>query len=78
MLLCNLDIAKGFTVTQKYIGISANFLFALFYSKMHKRAIRYLTFIELQNSYMVGIKTWSEIFFARAPHPQEERINRKH
>lgn len=73
LLLCNLDIGTGFTVIQKYTGISAKLLFALFYSKIHKEAIRYLTFIKLPNSYMVGVKPWSAIFFVRAPHPQEEK-----
>jgi len=73
LLLCSLDIGTGFTFTQKYIGISAKLLFTLFYSKIQKKATRYLTFLKLPNSYMVGVKHWSAILFAKAPHPQEEK-----
>lgn len=73
LLLCNLDTGTAFRVTQKCIGTPAKLLFALSYSKIHTEAIRYLNYIKLLKSYTVSVKPWSAIFFAIAPHPQEEK-----
>lgn len=63
LLLHNFDLGTGFTVSQNHTGISARLLFALVHIQGAQEAIRYLTFVKLPNSCMVGVKLWSAISF---------------